>query len=182
VAVREFALNTEPHVAKVGETELLFQPEVMGDEFLEAYATMRDATKRDKGVDVEALDTSSPEALRSVTRGLRLFLAQLMLPESAELITRLDVVDGEDVVKSFHDLDEANAWAASHTGNPAKVRDTLRLPDRILLQLLEWTVELYAGGKRPPTSSGDSATPSRKGGRRGMGVSPSRVSTPTPGR
>jgi hypothetical protein len=180
VAVREFALNTEPHVAKVGETELLFQPEVMGDEFLEAYATMRDATKREKGVDVEALDTSSPEALRSVTRGLRLFLAKLMLPESAELITRLDVMHDGVAVATFHDLDEATEHAAGIEG--AKVRDAFRIPDRILLQLLEWTVELYAGGKRPPTSSGDSATPSRKGGRRGMGVSPSRVSTPTPGR
>lgn len=175
MAVRDFALNTEPHIANVGETQLRFQPEVMGDEFLEAYAVMRDATKRKEGVDVAELDTSSPQALRAVTRSLRLFLAELMLPESADLLTRLDVVVGEDVVKSFNDLDEANAWAASHTGTPAKVRDALRLPDRILVQLLEWTVELYSGGKRPPTQSGDSVTPSRKGGRRGTGVSPSRV-------
>ena len=180
MAVREFALNTEPHVAKVGTTELLFQPEVMGDEFLEAYASMRDATKRDKGVDLDELDTSSPDALRAVTRSLRVFLSKLMLDESAELITRLDVVVGDEVVKTFHDLDEATAHAAEVAG--ARVRDALRLPDRILLQLLEWSVELYAGGKRPPTSSGDSASPSRKGGRRGMGVSPSRVSTPTAGR
>jgi hypothetical protein len=180
VAVREFALNTEPHVAKLGETELLFQPEVMGDEFLEAYACMRDATKRDQGVDIDNLDTSSPESLRSVTRGLRLFLAELMLPASAELITRLDIVVGGEVVESFRDLDEATEYAAGIEG--AKVRDALRVPMRHLMGMLEFTVELYAGGKRPPTSSGDSATPSRKGGRRGMGVSPSRVSTPTAGR
>lgn len=50
---------------------------------------------------------------------------------------------------------------------------TTKLPNRIVLQLLEWVMEIYGGG-RPPTSSGGSATTSRPGGTRGTARSRSR--------
>ncbi|WP_369387929.1 hypothetical protein AB5J72_10195 [Streptomyces sp. CG1] len=37
---RQSTLNTEPHVAELGDVELKFVPEVMGDEFLDGYAAL----------------------------------------------------------------------------------------------------------------------------------------------
>lgn len=48
-----------------------------------------------------------------------------------------------------------------------------KLPNRIIMQLLEWAMEIYGGG-RPPTSSGGSATTSALGGTPGTGPSRSK--------
>jgi hypothetical protein len=176
---RSFALNTEPHVAEIGDVELRFEPEVMGDEFMEAYARLR-AAQKDRGVDLENLDEADPLALRHTMRAVRQFLAEQMLPESAERFTRLDVVEGGTVLESFQDLNDAADFAARHEGS--QIVDALRLPTRVLTELLEWVVELYGGGERPTTSSSGSATPSPRVGTRGTGVSPSKASTRTRGR
>lgn len=176
---KSFALHTEPHVAEVGDTELLFQPEVMGDDFMDAYTELRETHS---GIDLENLDTIDPAQLRAVSRSMRVFLAQLMLPESAAAFTALDVVKAGKVVRSFTDLDEAEAFAAGVKGGGARVVDQLRYPSRVLVELMEWVVELYSGGQRPPTSSGESATASPPRGRRGTGVSPSKASTRARGR
>lgn len=180
VATKTFALNTEPHVAHVGDTALEFRPEVMGDDFMEAYAGLREAQQAN-GLDVENLASVDPSQLRGVHRSLRTFLAALMLPESAELFLRLDVVKAEKVLSSFDTVEAAEAAAKKAKGG-ARVIDGLRLPDRVLVELLEWVVELYGGGQRPPTSSGGSAPASPPAGRRGMGVSPSKGSTRARGR
>jgi hypothetical protein len=52
--------------------------------------------------------------------------------------------------------------------------ETAKLPNRIIMQLLEWVMEIYGGG-RPPTSSPASATTSRPGGTRGTARSRSRA-------
>lgn len=180
---KTFALNVEPHVAEIpGVAELQFLPEVMGDEFLDAYAEMREAQKRESGVDVEELRGADVEQLRKVTGGLRTFLSRLMLPESAELITRVDVVRGGEVLESFQSWAQAAEYAEGVKGGGARAVWGLRVPDRLLVQLLEWTVELYTGGRRPPTSSGGSAAPSPKGGTRSTGASRSKGSTRTAGR
>ncbi|MGX1514044.1 hypothetical protein [Streptomyces collinus] len=182
MATKSFSLNTEPHVASVGETDLLFQPEVMGDEFMDALGELRDVQKAASGVDLEDLQTLDPDALRAASRALRGFLAQLMLPESAALFTSLEVIADGARVATYQDREEAQQHADGIAG--AKVQDALRLPDRVLVELMEWVTELYGGGadKRPPTSSSASAPRSRTGGRRGMGVSPSKASTPAAGR
>jgi hypothetical protein len=176
---KSFALHTEPHIADIGGTELLMQPEVMGDEFMDAYAELRDAQKA-KGVDLDNLADADPKDVRCTARALRLFLARQMLEESADLFLRLNVVKDGETLEVFHDLDQAEEFAAQHDG--ARVSDELRLPTRVVVELLEWVVELYGGGTRPTTSSSASSTPSRQAGRRGTGVSPSRASTRTPGR
>lgn len=51
---------------------------------------------------------------------------------------------------------------------------TLRLPDRVLTELLEWVMEVYSAG-RPTGRSGGSATSRPKAGTRGTGGSPSRA-------
>ena len=178
---KSFALNTEPHVAEIGaDLELQFQAEVMGDEYLDAYAEFREAQQSESGVDVDELQSGDVEQLRKVTGGLRIFLARLAVPETAALLTRVDVVKGGEVLKSFQSWGEAAEHAAGIDG--AKPQWGLRLPERVLLQLLEWTVELYAGGKRPPTSPGASARPSPKDGKLSTGTSRSKGSTRTAGR
>jgi hypothetical protein len=178
-----FALNTEPHVAEIPglKLELHFLPEIMGDEFLDAYAEMRETQQRETGVDVEDLPKGDVENLRKITTGLRTFLSRLMLPESAALILRVDVVRAGAVLESFQTWEEAEEYAAGVKGGGARPVWGLRVPDRLLLELLEWTVKLYTGGRRPPTSSGASAGPSRKGGTRSTGASRSKGSTRTAG-
>ncbi|MEZ3180818.1 hypothetical protein KYY02_19620 [Streptomyces pimonensis] len=177
---KSFALNTEPHVADIGGTELKFEPEVMGDEFMDAYAELREA-QRAKGIGLEDLAEADPKDIRRTMRSLRLFLARQMLPESAQFFTRLDVVSaGGEVIESFHDLDEAEKAAEQHDG--ARVVDHFRLPTRVVVELLEWVVELFGGGSRPTTSSSASATASRRAGTRGSAPSPSKASTRTRGR
>ncbi|MFF1834245.1 hypothetical protein ACFVXE_08570 [Streptomyces sp. NPDC058231] len=181
VATRSFALNTVPHVADIGGFELYFEPEVMGDDFMDAYQSLIDAQKS-SGVSLDGLSGVDPAQLRRVSRALRDFLARLMLPESAELFTRLDVVVDGKPVESFADAAEAEAYAAEIAN--ARVVDGLRLPDRVLVELLEWVVELFGGGagQRPPTSSGGSAATSPPRGTRGVANSRSAGSTSTRGR
>jgi Holliday junction resolvase-like predicted endonuclease len=176
---KSFALNTEPHVADIGGTEFHFHAEIMGDDFMDAYAELREQQQA-HGLDLGNLSEVDPSAIRRAMRGIRLFIARQMLPESAELFTRLDVVANGDILGSFHDLDEAETAAAEHKG--ARVVDSFRLPSRVLVELLEWVVELFGGGSRPTTSSSASATASRKAGTRGSGTSPSKGSTHMPGR
>ncbi|WP_326791820.1 hypothetical protein OHA79_04525 [Streptomyces sp. NBC_00841] len=85
----------------------------------------------------------------------------------------LDVVVDGKPVESFTDAAEADEYAAEIPN--ARIVDGLRLPDRVLVELLEWVVELFGGGggQHPPTSSGGSAAASPPPGRRGTGVSPS---------
>ncbi|MFI9026298.1 hypothetical protein [Streptomyces sp. NPDC053560] len=176
---RTFTLNTEPHVATVGETQLLFQPEVMGDEFLDAYEALQESQKR-LGVDVNNLAAADPEALRAVVRALRLFLARLMLPESAETFARWEVRKDGETVSAHGTPEKAEEAAAKVEGT---VKDVgMRLPDRVLVELLEWAVELYGGGQRPTGLSNASAPASPPPGTRGRAVSPSKASTRARGR
>jgi hypothetical protein len=105
MAEKSFAINTEPHVATIGEHRLLFEPEVIGAEFAQAYSGLKQAQKQVKA----AKDDVGPDELLAVNAGMRDFLRRFMLPDTAELF------------------------------------DTLKLPDRVLVQLLEWVAELYGG-------------------------------------
>ncbi|MEC3995148.1 hypothetical protein VSR01_17060 [Actinacidiphila sp. DG2A-62] len=60
----------------------------------------------------------------------------------------------------------------------------VKLPNRIVMQLLEWAMEIYGGndGSRPPTSSPASSTTSPRGGTPGTASSRSRGSTRARGR
>lgn len=171
---KTFTLNTEPHVAEIGDdTELLFLPEVMGDEFLDGYTRLRDAQKK-LGMEGNDLSQVDPSVVRLVVVSLRVFLAGLMLPESATQFAQWHVVVDGTVTGSYSDPDDAHEAAAKLDG--ATVVDvSMRLPDRVLVQLLEWAVELYGGGtNRPPTSSTGSAQASRSPGTPGRAGSRSK--------
>ncbi|TDC29496.1 hypothetical protein E1211_25905 [Micromonospora sp. 15K316] len=81
MARKSFTIRTEPHVAEVGDVELLFRPEVDGDEFLDGYVELQDAQKKLGGSEKDL----SPEALREATAAVRAFLARWMLPESQQV-------------------------------------------------------------------------------------------------
>ncbi|MFE6022339.1 hypothetical protein ACFQ6O_38320 [Streptomyces sp. NPDC056441] len=140
---KSFALNTEPHVAEIGdELRFEFRPEVMADEFLDAYELVREAAASVAG----GGENVSLEVVRDSNRAVKAFLAELMLPESAEQFVEV------------------------------------QLPPRIFAELLEWTLEVYGGGNRPPTSSNGSSAASRPPGSRGTGTSRSKGSTRATGR
>ncbi|MFG2404284.1 hypothetical protein ACGFR8_08070 [Streptomyces brevispora] len=78
MATKKFALNTDPHVAEIGEDlTLKFRPEVMGDEFLDVYEVLQEHLKA-----VEK-DDATVDELRASNAAIRKFMSDLMLPESA---------------------------------------------------------------------------------------------------
>jgi hypothetical protein len=179
VARKSFTLNNEPHIAELGGTELAFVPEVMGDEFLDGYASL---IEQQRGIGAGSGDLSgvSADQLRGIVAELRSFLAKLMMPHSRDLFSRYVVVKAGKTVGTYTDRAEADEHAAGLKG--ATVEDeSMQLPTRVLMELLEWVAEIYGGG-RPPTSSNGSAPASPPRGTRGTGNSPSRASTPTRGR
>ncbi|MDH6489677.1 hypothetical protein [Streptomyces sp. SAI-127] len=175
MANKSFSYNTDPHVATVNGTELRFEPEIMGDEFMDAFGELRDAQKAAQGIDLEDLSTLDPAALRGASRGLRGFLARLMLPEDAERFMALNVATKDGTLLSTHqEWDEAQEAADQVDG--ARVKWAMPMPDRILVQLMEWVTELYGGGadQRPPTSRGGSAKASPRAGKAGAARSRSK--------
>jgi len=180
VASRDFAVRTEPHVANlVGLGELHFVPEVFGDEFRDGYHRVQEAQAAVGGQ--EDLTKMDPATLRQVYGSMREFLGSLMTPKSAERWLRFEVIKGGKLVDHFRSRAQAEEKAAEVGG---RVEDRgLRVPDRVLLELLEWTVELYGGGNdRPTTPSSGSSRASRRAGTPGKGSSPSKGSTRTAGR
>ncbi|MEU6497087.1 hypothetical protein ABZ890_43145 [Streptomyces sp. NPDC046984] len=132
MAEKLFSFNTQPHVAKLGDSaELHFIPEVFGDQFLDGYKKIQDAREKISGqTDLTAL---SSEELRSLYAAMRTFLAGLMTPESAAKFLRFEVIKGGKTVADFRSRDEANAHAAGLAG--ARVEDkSMRLPDRVLTE------------------------------------------------
>ncbi|KQW11405.1 hypothetical protein [Streptomyces sp. Root369] len=182
MATKDFAVRTEPHVANLGALgELHFIPEVFGDEFLDGYTQVQAAQAALSGE--QDLTKMDPEALRDVYGSMRGFLARLMTPESAERFLRFEVIKTGKVFDHFRSREEAEAKAAE-LGPTARVEDnSMRVPDRVLIELLEWTTELYGGGnERPTTPSSGSSRASRRAGTPGKGSSPSKGSTRTAGR
>lgn len=167
MAKKQFTLNTSPHEAEIGDVTLLFQPEVLGTVFLDNYERLQEVN-RELNIDPTDMTATDLTKVREATVAMRVFLASLMLPASAAEFVRWDVVVDGETVSSHQDPDEARDVAAETEG--ATVVDAgKQYPDRVLVQLMEWVVELYGGGsnQRPPTSSNGSAPASPPPGRRG---------------
>lgn len=118
MASRSFALNTTPHEATVGSVTLLFEPEVIGAEFAEAYEQLRDVQQKVKGAGGSKASSTKHARAESVDAGV--------LGELSDAMRKF--------VGTFL-LEESQAAFAD-----------LRLPDRILVQLMEWVAELYGSG------------------------------------
>lgn len=177
---KTITLNTEPHEATVGPHTLLFQPEMYGDEFLDAYGRLQEVQKTLDSSDGAAM---SGDRLRSLYGEMRTFLARLMTEESGAMFSRFEVITPDEVTQSVHlAREDAEEAALEHAGGATVVDKSLRLPDRVLVELMEWVVELYGGGNRPTGSSNGSAPASSRAGTAGKGPSPSRASTRAAGR
>lgn len=178
MAKKQFSLNSEPHEAEVGDVTLRFVPEIMGDEYLDTYERLQEKLA-EVNLDSENLQAGDISAVRQTNAAVRVFLASLMLPESAAEFARWDVVEGDTVVSSHRSPEEAQE--ASRQGTRV-VDASMRLPDRVVVELMEWVIELYSGGRRPPTSSTGSAAASPRPGTPGKAASRSRGSMSTRGR
>lgn len=176
---KTITLNTEPHEAEIGEHTLLFQPEMYGDEFLDAFGRLQDVQKT-----LGDVSQLSGDRIRSLYAEMRCFLARLMVPATAEIFSRHEVTAADGTVISVHiDRDEAEAAALEHADGATVEDKSIRLPDRVLVELMEWVVELYGGGgSRPTGSSNGSAGASSKAGTPGRGPSSSRASIRASGR
>jgi hypothetical protein len=182
VATKDFAIRTEPHVARLGELgELHFTAEVFGDEFLDGYHKIQEAQRALSGDD--DLSKLDPAVLGQIYASMRNFLGGLLTPESAARWQRFEVIKAGKTVAHFRSRFEAEEKAAA-LGGTARVEDrSMRVPDRVLVELLEWTTELYGGGNdRPTTPSSGSSRASRRAGTPGKGSSRSKASTRTAGR
>lgn len=181
MATKDFAIRTENHVANFGDLGTLeFVPEILGDEFLQGYTQVMDAQKAlGDNPDLTSMD---PTVLREVYGNMRQFLASLMTPESAERFLRFEVIKGGKTVAHFRSRAEAEARAGELGGSSSVEDKSWRLPDRVLVELMEWTTELYGGGDRPTGPSSGSSRASRRAGTPSKGSSRSKGSTSTAGR
>lgn len=170
---RSFTLNKTPHVADLGDVELKFQPEVMGDEFLEGYVQLQESYR---GLGAGSPNDPSGMDLgkaAEIIRELRGFLFKLLMPESKEVFSRFVVVKAGKEEGAYLTREEAVGAAGDVKG--ATVRDeSLQLPLRVLMEILEWIATLYGGDARPTGSSTASSSPSRRGTRRGTATSASK--------
>lgn len=117
MAEKVFALNTTPHVAVVGEDRYEFLPEVVGADFADAYGKLK--LMQDKVRTVKAGKGPKDKGGGALDPKVLSELSRTM----------------NDFIEGFM-LDESQArWRAA------------RLPDRILVQMIEWVAELYGGGQ-----------------------------------
>ena len=130
MATKTFEIRTEPHEAVIGPHTLLLEPEVVGAEFAQAYASLRDVQQKVKGAQGgKASSTKHAKAdgvdadvLTELSEAMRAFVRRFMLPDSQAVF------------------------------------DGLRLPDRVLVQLMEYVAELYGGGSGNPAAAGGTSS------------------------
>lgn len=129
MAEKSFAIRTEPHRADIGGTVLLLQPEVVGAEFTDAYAEVRK---------VQSL-------VRSVEGGGK-----------ASSTKHKSEVDPEALRKISDAMREFVRGFLLEESRP--VFDGMRLPDRVLVELMQWVAELYGGGSGNGDAAGGTST------------------------
>lgn len=177
MARKTFALNKEPHIADLGDgTELHFVPEVYGDTFLDAYAELQEAQGAlgAEGGETEGL---SGDKLRALYAAIRTYLTKVMTDESADRFSRYEVCREGQVLETFRRQSDADSYAEELEGAVRVVDKSIRLPDRVLIELMEWSIELYGGGreKRPTGPSKGSSGGSRRTGTTGKAPSRSKA-------
>lgn len=82
---QRFSINTEPHVAEIGDDEYHFKPEVYTDELLDAWAELRaleaaQAAGATKDDDPKVI----AERIRKSGAALKDFLAEMLMEDSVE--------------------------------------------------------------------------------------------------
>lgn len=127
---RTFEIRTEPHEAVIGPHTLLLEPEVIGAEFATAYATLREVQRKVRSAE-PAKGSSTKHAKGD---GL-----------NAEILIELS--DAMRVFVRKFMLPDSQA-----------VFDGMRVPDRVLVKLMEYVAELYGGGSGNPDAAGGTSS------------------------
>lgn len=128
MAERHFTLYTDPHVAHVGPHDLFFEPEVIGTEFVEAYTRLQQ-------VQEEVTEATTPRKATATRHAKAIDLSAA---------SKLD-----PAMRDF--------LAAFMLPESAELFVTLRLPQRVLVELIEFVTELYGGGSGNPDADGGSS-------------------------
>ena len=130
MATKTFEIRTQPHEAVIGPHTLLLEPEVIGAEFAQAYAAIREVQGKVKaaqgnkasGTKHAKADGLDADVLTELSEAMRAFVRRFMLPESQAVF------------------------------------DTMRIPDRILVKLMEYVAELYGGGSGNQDAAGGTSS------------------------
>lgn len=80
MATKQFHINTEPHVAEIGDVKLLFSPEIEGAEFASAYARLME---RQEELTADGAE-NDPATIGKLDACIREFINELLLEESRE--------------------------------------------------------------------------------------------------
>lgn len=128
---RVFTIRTEPHRAVIGDKTLLFEPECEGTDFLDAYRKLQEVQGR-VNRQVHGTKASSSKHAKEPEVNIE-ELAEVGISMRA-FISRFLLPESRPVF------------------------DEMRLPDRILLQLIEFVSELYGGGSGNQDADGGTST------------------------
>lgn len=135
MASKTFNLRTEPHEAVLGDTTLLFVPEVTGPEFATAYDALKSVQLKAKNAEgmAKALGKKGGKPADD-DAGL-----------SKELLVELSDAMREFIRTFLTDEMQRDTF------------DNMRLPDRILSELMQFCAELYGGGSGNDDAGGSSS-------------------------
>lgn len=130
MATKTFEIRTEPHEAVIGPHTLLLEPEVIGAEFAQAYSEIREVQNKVKS----AQGGKSSSTKHAKADGL-----------DADVLTELS-----DAMRAF--------VRQFMLPDSQSVFDGMRVPDRILVKLMEYVAELYGGGSGNPAAAGGTSS------------------------
>ncbi len=119
MASKSFALNTEPHEATVGDLVFYFEPFVTGAEFAEAYA-----------------DLTAVQAKLKAAKG-----AKATSGKPAKADNTMDpklLAEVSDAMRTF-------ILQFMVTGDQLTAFANLKVPDGLLVDVINWLAELYGG-------------------------------------
>lgn len=125
MAVRQFTINQTPHEFQVGDVSLFLEPEVEGAVFAEAYAQLREVQADAKRVQKSAKASSTKHKAADAD-------ADGMDPQTLVKLNKAM----RDFLRGFMLPDSAAVF------------DGMRLPDRVLVQMMEAVAELYGSGSK----------------------------------
>ena len=131
MAERVFEIRTEPHRAVIGDITLLLVPEASGGDFLTAYGKLRDMQSR---VNRKVNGTKAGSTKHAKEPDYDPAELAEVSETMREFISRFLVPESVPVFKNT------------------------RLPDRVLLQLIEFAAELYGGGSGNQDAGGGTSS------------------------
>lgn len=132
MAERVFSIRTEPHRAVIGDVTLLLVPEADSGKFLDAYTNLQATQSLLKSG--KARKASSSKHAKGDAEHVDTETLAKLNSVMREFVTKFLMPESLDVFRDMH------------------------LPDRILLELIEFAGELYGGGSGNPDADGGTSS------------------------